>query len=77
MSRLKRNKELVKGEKIIARNDMLGYYFSARVCKVFDSQYASIKFEDGSRNSNISITNLIKSTDTFSSLQVIKFLFYQ
>lgn len=71
MSQLKRNKDLAKGDKIIARNDILGYYFSARVCKVFDSQYASVKFDDGTRISNISIKNVIKSTDAFTSLQVI------
>ncbi|RNA21699.1 von Willebrand factor A domain-containing 3B, partial [Brachionus plicatilis] len=70
MNQKKKIKDLARGDRIIARNEMFGYYFSARVSKVFDSQYASIKFEDGTRNSNISIKCLIKCIDTFSYLQI-------
>lgn len=61
---------MVRGDKILARNDKTGFYYNARFLKILDSKYAKIKFEDGTKKS-ISFTNVIKQKEFYHFLTVI------
>ena len=59
-----RDKEdkLSRRDRVIARNDLLGYYFPGKVTKIVDSRHADIKFDNGPKQTSMSFRNIIKTS---------------
>lgn len=59
-----RNKEIEQlrpGCKVIARNEQVGYYYAAKVIKVYNSRHVDIKFDDtNNMQYKMSFKNAIK-----------------
>ncbi len=49
-----------RGDRVIARNDLLGYYFSAKIIKSHDTRHANIRFDHGPKQTKVSFRNMIK-----------------
>ena len=60
----KDTEQLRPGTKVIARNEQVGYYYSAKVIKVYQSRHIDVKFED---TNNIQYKMSFKNAIKFSS----------
>jgi len=62
------SKELKRGNKVIARNDLVGYFYSARVHRVHNSRHVDIKFDDTDLiQHKMSLRNVIKTSTSSAS----------
>ena len=76
---------LVIGDRVISRNDTLGYFYSGKVTKTFECVcpleckchylHVNIKLEDDSRQKNVSSTTVLKFTESNSYIIVCCFDF--
>lgn len=70
MSKTKDEKALHRGSKVIARNNILGYYYPGKVEKVIDARNVNVLFNDNYRQSDMSCRHVIKMNDSKSYLTV-------
>ncbi len=55
--------KLSRGDKVIARDDMFGYYYNGKVVKITDARHVDIHSEkDGAVQIGVSIRNVVKLT---------------
>ena len=53
--------KLSRGDKVIARDDMFGYYYTGKVAKIVDARHVNIHFDkDGSLQTDVSIRHVVK-----------------
>ena len=72
-SSLRKDDKLLRGDRVIARNDLLGYYYSGKISRIVDSRHANVKFDKIPRQNGMSYRNIIKLTSVTPYLCVNRF----
>lgn len=57
------SKNFIRGDRVIARNDFLGYYYPGKITRVLDSKMANIEFETGEKQKKTSLKFIRKLFD--------------
>jgi hypothetical protein len=61
---------LKRNDKVIARSEVVGYFYEGVITKMVDSRHANIRFESGERFDNLSLRHVIKLNDIAPYLSV-------
>ena len=64
MSKTRDEKALLRGSRVIARNDILGYYYPGKVHKVIDARAVDVLFDDNFRQNEMSCRHVLKLIDS-------------
>lgn len=59
-----------RGTRVIARNDVLGYYYAGQIIKVLDSSTVNVRFENGCEQRELSTRFIIRKADPSAYLSV-------
>lgn len=59
--------KLTKGDKVIARNDMLGYFYPGKLLHIKDLKHVDVKFDKGFSQTDMPVRNVIKLNSAMST----------
>ena len=59
-----------RGTKIIARNDVLGYYYAGQITKAIDASTVNVRFENGCEQRELPTKHVLRLADPAAYLSV-------